>query len=115
LGQAAEAAAAQYLEGIGFDIVALDVRLPSGQVDVVALDAGRLVIVEVKARSSHAFGLPVEAVDARKRLRLQRLAREYIRAYPGMGYGVRIDVVGVDLDARGRPSAFAHYPAIDTS
>jgi len=114
LGTAAEAAAADYLEGLGLDILALDVRLPSGQVDVVALDRGRLVIVEVKARSSHAFGLPVEAVDRRKRRRLRRLDYEYIQANPGVGRGVRVDVVGVDLDRDGSPRAFEHYPAIDT-
>lgn len=112
LGTAAETAAAQYLEGLGLDILALDVRLPSGQVDVVALDRDRLVIVEVKARSSHLFGMPVEAVDHRKRRRLVRLALEYIRANPGVGRGIRVDVVGVDLDRDGNPSAFEHYPAI---
>ena len=97
------------------EIVALDVRLPSGQVDIVALDQGRLVIVEVKARTSHAFGLPVEAVDFRKRRRLRGLAMEYIQAHPGIGDGVRVDVVGVDLDPSGSPRAFEHYPAIETN
>ncbi|MFN2464305.1 MAG: YraN family protein [Candidatus Dormibacteria bacterium] len=115
LGTAAEVAAAEYLSGLGMDIVELDARLPSGQVDVVALDRGRLVIVEVKARSSHAFGLPAEAVDHRKRQRLRRLAGEYISAHPDVGYGVRIDIVGVDLDGEGRPGAFRHYPAIELS
>ena len=112
LGTAAEGAAAHYLEGLGLDIVALDVRLPSGQVDVVALDRDRLVIVEVKARSSHSFGMPVDAVDYRKRRRLLRLAFEYIHAHPGVGRGVRVDVVGVDLDRDGNPTGFEHYPAI---
>lgn len=115
LGTAAEVAAADYLAGRGLDIVALDVRLPSGQVDVVALDRDCLVIVEVKARSSHAFGLPAEAVDWRKRRRLRRLAGEYRAAQPHLGRGIRVDVVAVDLDAAGRPSTFLHIPAIDLS
>jgi len=110
LGTAAEVAAAHYLEGLGLDILELDVRLPSGQVDVVALDRGRLVVVEVKARSSHAFGLPVDAVDERKRRRLFRLALEYAQRHPGRGRGVRVDVVGVDLNGMGEPIAFTHYP-----
>jgi putative endonuclease len=112
LGTAAEVAAAHYLEGLGLDVLELDVRLPSGQVDIVALDRGRLVIVEVKARSSNTFGLPVEAVDYRKRSRLRRLAAEYIQAHPGVGRGVRVDVVAVDLDRHGEPRAFQHYLAI---
>ncbi|MFN2466468.1 MAG: YraN family protein [Candidatus Dormibacteria bacterium] len=113
IGTAAEVAAADYLTGLGFDIVALDVRLPSGQVDVVALDRGCLVIVEVKARSSAAFGLPAEAVDWRKRRRLRRLAAEYRAIHLAGTRAFRVDVVAVDLDRAGRPSAFRHIPAID--
>jgi putative endonuclease len=74
-----------------------------------------VVIVEVKARSSHAYGLPVEAVDWRKRRRLRRLAGEYRQAHPGLGRGLRVDVMAVDLDRLGRPAAFEHIPAIDLS
>lgn len=94
-------------------VVALDVRLPGGQLDVVALDGDCLVIVEVKARSSHAFGLPVEAVDFRKRARLRRLAGAYAAANPGLGRRLRVDVVGVDLDRAGVARQFEHLPAVD--
>ena len=113
LGTAAEVAAAGYLRGLGLEIVELDVRLPSGQVDVVARDGECLVIVEVKARSSHAFGLPAEAVDWRKRRRLRRLAWEYTERHPGAGRCLRVDVVAVDLDRAGRPARFSHIPAIE--
>jgi putative endonuclease len=113
LGTAAETAAARFLEGSGFRIVELDARLPGGQVDVVALDGDCLVIVEVKARSSHAFGFPAEAVDFRKRTRLRHLAGQYAAAHPGLGRRLRVDVVAVDLDRTGLPVRFEHLPAID--
>ena len=113
IGTAAEQSAARYLEGLGMRIVELDVRLPGGQVDVVARDGDCLVIVEVKARSSDAFGRPAEAVDVRNRTRLRRLAGEYRQAHPGLGRRVRIDVVAVDLDRAGRAAAMEHIPAID--
>ena len=113
IGTAAERAAARYLEMLGMRILELDVRLPGGQVDVVAMDGDCLVIVEVKARSSGAFGLPAEAVDFRKRARLRRLAGEYRQAHRGLGRGVRIDVVAVNLDSGGRAAAMEHIPAID--
>lgn len=115
LGTAAEAAAARYLVDLGLDILELDVRLPSGQVDFVAMDGDCLVIVEVKARSGHTFGLPAEAVDFRKRARLRRLAGEYRAAHPGVGRGLRVDVVAVDLDRAGTAARFEHLPAIDMS
>lgn len=115
LGTAAEGAAARYLADLGLDILELDVRLPSGQVDLVALDGDCLVIIEVKARSSRAFGFPAEAVDYRKRARLCRLAGEYRAAHPGIGRSLRVDVVAVDLDRAGNPARFEHLPAIDMS
>ncbi|MGI8610055.1 MAG: YraN family protein [Candidatus Dormibacteria bacterium] len=115
LGTAAEQAAARHLAALGMRIIELDVRLAGGQVDVVAMDGDCLVIVEVKARSSHAFGLPAEAVDYRKRARLRRLAWEYCQLHPGLGRGIRIDVVAVDLDRAGGVAAIDHIPAIDMS
>jgi putative endonuclease len=115
IGTAAEHAAAGFLEQCGMRIVELDVKLPGGQVDVVALDGDCLVIVEVKARSSHAFGTPAEAVDYRKRARLRWLAGEYCQAHPGLGRRLRVDVVAVDLDRAGRPARMEHIPAIDMS
>lgn len=115
IGAAAEQAAARFLEALGMRVIELDVRLPAGQVDVVAMDGDCLVIVEVKARSSHAFGLPAEAVDYRKRARLRRLAAEYCHAHPGLGRRLRVDVVAVDLDRAGRATRMEHLPAIDMS
>ncbi|MDQ6748580.1 MAG: YraN family protein [Candidatus Dormibacteraeota bacterium] len=113
LGSAAEAAAARFLEEAGLHILELDARLPGGQVDVVAMDGDCLVIVEVKARSSNAFGTPAEAVDRRKRARLARLAVGYARAHPGLGRRLRVDVVAIDLDGDGHPARIEHLPAID--
>jgi putative endonuclease len=113
VGTAAEVAAAEFLERMGLVIVEMDARLETGQVDVVAMDGDCLVIVEVKARSSHAFGSPAEAVDFRKRARLRRLAGEYQRSHPGLGRRLRVDVVAVDLDRAGNPAALEHIPAID--
>ncbi|MEA2681721.1 MAG: putative endonuclease [Chloroflexota bacterium] len=115
LGTAAEAAAARFLEARGMRIVELDARLPGGQVDVVALDGDCLVIVEVKARSSDAYGVPAEAVDQRKRSRLRHLAGAYAAAHPGLGRRLRVDVVAVSLDRAGAPARFEHLPAIDLS
>jgi putative endonuclease len=39
---------------------------PLGQLDLVAMDGKTLVFVEVKTRAGHGFGLPQEAVDAKK-------------------------------------------------
>jgi putative endonuclease len=100
LGRRAEALVAARLERAGWRVVGRNVRLPSGELDIVALDGGRLVFVEVKAgREGAALGpeRPAHAVGPRKQRKLRRLAREWIaeRRGPSGVVGYRFDVVGV--------------------
>jgi putative endonuclease len=100
LGRRAEDLVAGRLEQAGWRIVGRNVRLPSGELDIVALDDATLVFVEVKAgRVGATVGpeLPAHAVGGRKQLKLRRLAREWIaegRGPSGVA-GYRFDVVGV--------------------
>ena len=59
------------------------------------------MLVEVKARTTHAFGLPQEAVTYRKLRKLIELAHTFRQLHPGLGARSRIDVVAVDLDRSG--------------
>src|SRR5262249_38247897 len=81
LGRRGEALAAARLQRAGWRIVARNVRLPSGELDLVALEGRTLVFVEVKtARAGNRLGpeRPAHAVGPRKQLKLRRLAREWI-------------------------------------
>jgi len=86
------------LRGLGYGIVARDVRTPIGQLDLVASDGPTLVFVEVKTRAGHGFGLPQEAVDARKIRKLRQLALYYLKQAPNRG-PVRFDVIGLTVRA----------------
>ena len=70
-------------------------RCPQGEIDLVALDGDELVFVEVKTRSSVAFGHPLEAITAAKLARLRRLAAAWCEAHPGRHDAVRIDALAV--------------------
>jgi putative endonuclease len=74
--------------------------MPIGQLDLVALDGRTLVFVEVKTRSGHGYGLPQEAVDARKIRKLRQLALYYLKMRPHRG-PVRFDVVGLTMSSGG--------------
>jgi putative endonuclease len=106
LGRQAEELVATRLRRSGWRIVARNERLPSGELDIVALDGGTLVFVEVKAGRAGAVRgpeLPAHAVGHRKQLKLRRLAREWIaegRGPSGVA-GYRFDVVGVRFGADG--------------
>lgn len=97
LGRAGEDRAAAHYEGLGFRILARNWRTRSGEIDLVVGSSRDLVVVEVKTRRGTAFGHPFEAIDARKRSRLWRLAMAWIAAHPEevQGRRLRIDAVGI--------------------
>jgi len=75
IGLQAENAAAAYLRAQGAQILLRNYRCRCGELDIVArLGAGELAIVEVRTRSSNAYGGAAASVDARKRQRLVRAA-----------------------------------------
>ena len=97
LGREGEELAAAYLRDAGFAVIDRNWRTDAGEIDIVALDRGEIVVVEVKTRSSLAFGHPLEAVDARKRARLWRVGLAWCAAHPERTYGrrLRVDVIGI--------------------
>ena len=110
LGRRGEQVVATGLARAGWLILERNARPPGarGELDIVARHGRDLVFVEVKtARAGTSAGPrnPVEMVDPRKRARLRRLAGAWLAAHPEAaprGGGIRIDVVALRLDARGR-------------
>ncbi len=75
LGLRAENAAAEYLRAQGARILLRNYRCRCGELDIVAqLGDGELAIVEVRTRSSNAYGGAAASIDASKRQRLVRAA-----------------------------------------
>lgn len=66
----------------------------------MAEDGETLVLVEVKARRGTGFGLPQEAVDARKQRKLRTLLEMYRAQNHRQRQPCRIDVLGLMLDDR---------------
>lgn len=94
-GAAGEALAAEFLRGLGYNIVQQNVRLPGGEIDLICRDGDTIVFVEVKARSSRAFGTALGAVDSRKQATLRRLAADYLQ-FVAPAAVARFDVVALD-------------------
>jgi putative endonuclease len=106
LGQAAEDLVCRRLLARAWEVVERNARTRFGELDIVALDRGTLVFVEVKAgREGSVFGpeRPVLAVDWRKQLRVRRLATAWMSERRGPRYAeIRFDAVGVTFDRAGR-------------
>jgi len=93
-GTDAEDLAARYLERHGVMIVERNFRCRTGEIDLVARDGATLVFVEVRMRSSEAFGGARSSVDGRKQRRILRAARYYLARFPDQP--CRCDVVLLD-------------------
>ena len=91
LGRAAEAAAAEYLEERGFEIIFRNWRNRWCEIDIVARRRDELHLVEVKYRRHHSFGGGFGAITADKVRRLQRAALAFSRGEEP----VLVDVIAV--------------------
>ena len=98
LGRAGEKAAAEFLAARGYEVVGAGFAARRGEIDLVCRRGSELVIVEVKTRSSDAFGTPAEAVGPGKRRALMAAAAEY-RALAGWRGPIRFAIVGLTGNA----------------
>lgn len=98
-GVSGEELAIEYLKKQGLKVVEQNVRMTVGEIDVVCYDGDVLVFVEVKTRSTLAFGDPLEAIDRRKVQKYRKMAEEYIIRRRLFDKDVRFDVVGIVGDS----------------
>jgi putative endonuclease len=99
-GDAAETLVANVLVSAGWEILARNLRVGRGELDIIAIDPGppaELVIVEVRWRRRRDFGLPDESLDHRKRAHLRgAIGRLLADGLPG-GVGLPSRPLRVDL------------------
>ena len=76
-GKWAEDLVSRWYEQHGYVIVARNWRCKRGELDVVACRDAVLVVCEVKARASNAFGTPAEAVTPAKQLKVRRATADF--------------------------------------
>ena len=66
-----------------------------GELDVVARRGNLVVVCEVKARASNAFGSPLEAMTPLKQQRVRRAGYAFIRTLNESGITLRFDLASV--------------------
>lgn len=102
LGQKGESLAVDFLERHGFEIVAKNVILPSGEIDIVARRGTITAIIEVKTSAVSRFGqtafAPELRVNSRKQRKLIALGKHYCaKAKIPHDRPWEIDVIGVEI------------------
>ncbi len=110
LGARGERIAERHLLRRGLTLLDRNWRCAQGEIDLVLRDGDETVFVEVKTRSSVAFGHPLEAITSAKLARLRRLAGAWCEAHPGAGH-IRIDAVAV-IAPRDLPAIVEHLERV---
>lgn len=96
LGKVGEDKAVSYLKKQGFKIMERNYKNAFGEIDIIAKDGEYTVFIEVKTRTSDAFGYPSEAVDFRKRQKYGRIAQAYLNTKGLTDAACRFDVVEIE-------------------
>ena len=94
LGKKGEKLAERYLRGLGYRLLAKNYRTPFGEADLIFSVGDETVFVEVKTRSSFAYGEAREAVNYEKQARYRKIAL-YYGQQTGEELNARFDVVEV--------------------
>jgi putative endonuclease len=96
-GLAAEETARQYLITQGLTWVESNFRCRLGEIDLVMRDKDYWVFVEVRARTSSAYGSALESVHYRKQQKLLKTASFYLTAHKLHNQAkVRFDVISIE-------------------
>jgi putative endonuclease len=107
LGAEGESMACVELERLGYRIIERNYRIRSGEIDIVADDAGTVVFVEVKTKTSGDFGDPVEEVTPQKQRQIVSMGEYYATYCLPPNTSCRFDVVAVDCSVT--PPAITVY------
>lgn len=98
-GNAGENIAVNYLEERGMTIVARNVRLGDGELDIIAKDGDTLVFVEVKTRSNYNYGSALEMLTAAQIKRIIHAAKIYIASKKYYNISARFDFIAIQGDS----------------
>ena len=95
LGKLGEKIAIDYLKQNGINILIKNFRYRKEEIDVIAKDKNEIVFIEVKARSTLKYGMPIEAVDKRKMQHILNTARYYLYINKLEDCYIRFDVIEI--------------------
>ena len=118
LGRRGEDLAARHLIGLGYSVLARNVRTRHGEIDLIVFDGQALAFAEVKTRRMNAITAahdsdrrPIAWLGRRQRARLRRLAVAWLsdesRIRP-TARTIRFDAIGVTVDRSGKLLSIDH-------
>lgn len=102
LGKFGEELALRRIKHLGYTKIVRNFRCPLGEVDIIARDGDTLVFMEIKTRKGRSIGYAKEAVNAKKKRQISKVALAYMKSRDCSDLRARFDVVAISL-GRGKP------------
>jgi putative endonuclease len=101
LGHQSEGQARRHLESAGLIVLGQNLSSKTGEIDLVCLDGGILVFIEVRHRRTRLYGGAAASVNRAKQLRLIKTASYFLpsltrRYFNGVAPPCRFDVVTIE-------------------
>ena len=95
-GTLGETLACEYLKKAGYKILETNFRYSKfSEIDIIAKEKDTIVFVEVKTRSTTAFGHPFEAINSKKLGHIYQAALYYMQQSSEPHKNFRIDIVSI--------------------
>ncbi len=107
IGKKGEDLAREFLEGLGYEIVATNWRFGKGEIDIIAYDDAILVFVEVKSRSSISYGRPETFINEKKIAKIAGAASAFMNAH-NHEWEFRFDVISI-IFTNGKQYELKHF------
>ncbi len=102
VGDRFERMAGKWLANRGFRLIYRNFRCKAGELDIIALDHGVVVFVEVRARTRSRYAGAAASVDTRKQARLIRASQLFLQQHPQWSkHPCRFDVITYDQPQSG--------------
>ncbi len=99
LGKLGEELAVDFLKNNGYTILETNWTFQKAEIDIIAQINDTLAIIEVKTRSTIEFGLPQEAVTAKKIKLLTKAIDNYV-VEKDLDFNVRFDIISIHKEAK---------------
>ncbi len=94
-GSIGEIDAVKFLKQKKYRILETNYKNKIGEIDIIAEFEQKIIFVEVKRRSTLAYGRPSEAVDFRKQNKIKKVAEIYLMMKNKYYSDVRFDVIEI--------------------
>lgn len=112
LGKIGEDIAAEYIQGLGYEILVRNWRFKRVELDIVALCDSTLVFCEVKTRRSMSHGMPSDAITPLKLQHIRTAALYWLSKHKSRHRGIRFDAISV-MYCEGHPTIINHIKGIE--